>query len=62
MLTALERAFELARSGKFQTIPRLREQLAREGFARQTLVGPTLPRQLRRLMEESRVTTPDPEE
>ena len=48
-LTALERAFELARSGEYDGPGDIREQLKRERFSVSQLEGPSLRRQLREL-------------
>ena len=48
--TSLERAFELARSGRFSSLEDIRHQLDREGLNPHTLVGPVLMRQLRDLI------------
>ena len=47
--TTLERAFELARSGKYAGVSELRQQLKTEGYSPDQLTGPTLLRQLRDL-------------
>jgi hypothetical protein len=47
--TALERAFELARSGKCADVAQVRLQLKAEGYARDQLTGPVLLRQIRDL-------------
>ena len=47
--TALERAFDLARSGKCADVAQIRQQLKVEGYARDQLTGPALIRQLRDL-------------
>ena len=51
--TALERAFELARSGQFSSLEDIRLQLDREGLDPRTVVGPFLRRQLRDLICEA---------
>jgi hypothetical protein len=56
--TALERAFELARSGKFQNIGELKRAVSREGYVASQLEGAALGRQLTTLIRESR-TKPD---
>lgn len=48
-LTALERAFQLARSGDYESVPKIREQLTYEGLGANQIVGPVLIRQLRLL-------------
>jgi hypothetical protein len=55
--TTLERAFELARSGKYAGVSELRQQLKAEGYAPDQLTGPALLRQLRDLC----VASADPE-
>jgi hypothetical protein len=47
--TTLERAFELARTGKYAGVSELRQQLKSEGYSPDQLTGPTLLRQLRDL-------------
>lgn len=41
--TALERAFEIARTGTCESVEDIRRQLAREGFDRRQIEGRTLP-------------------
>lgn len=53
-LTALERAFELARSGKYTSITDLKRDLASEGYAANQIEGFSLSRQLRELMMAAR--------
>lgn len=48
-VTALERAFELARSGACASVPDIRAKLAEEGYARNQIDGPRLIKQLREL-------------
>ena len=54
--TAIERAFELARSGEFADISQLRIKLSSEGYVntRHLLDPPVLRRQLRELCTEAR--------
>jgi hypothetical protein len=47
--TALERAFDLARTGKYASVTELRVQLKAEGYSGEQLTGPKLLRQLRDL-------------
>jgi hypothetical protein len=47
--TALERAFDLARTGKYAGLSELRQQLKTEGYSIEQLSGPVLLRQLREL-------------
>lgn len=48
--TALERAFELARSGTVKSVPELRAKISREGYVAGQIEGATLSRQLRNLI------------
>lgn len=52
--SALERVFELARSGKFSSQSQLRSALKAEGYSLSQIEGPTLARQLRDIMTKSR--------
>jgi hypothetical protein len=54
--TILERAFELARSGKHTTVSELREALQAEGFDPKRLQGPSLQKQLRQLCADAKKT------
>lgn len=51
MKTTLERAFELARSGKVKTIREIERALLAEGYPHNQLIGPALLEQLRKLMK-----------
>ena len=51
--TALERAFELARSGKCADVREIVKRLSDEGFMTQQVTGPTLLRQLREICVRS---------
>lgn len=44
--STLERAFELARSGRFETVSKLKLAVSAEGYDRRQLEGPALTRQL----------------
>jgi len=48
--TALERAFELAATGHFQTVEDIRNALRDEGYRQEQIAGPTLTRQLREII------------
>lgn len=48
-LTALERAFELAKSGEYATVSEVTKQLKAEGFSISQITGPSLSKQLREL-------------
>lgn len=52
--TALERAFELARSGKFANVSEVKSVVAREGYPMNQLEGPALTKQLRALIKAHR--------
>jgi hypothetical protein len=49
-VNALERAFELARTGEFDSIRQLEARLHHEGYPSGLVVGPCLSGQLRELM------------
>ena len=51
--TALERAFQLARSGKCVSVNDIRVTLAAEGYPRDQLTGPSLTKQLKELIRSS---------
>lgn len=51
--TTLERAFELASSGRFNSAADIRRVLAREGYQSSQLTGPTLMKQLRQLIQQA---------
>jgi hypothetical protein len=48
--SALERAFQLAKSGKYSAVKAIREQLVREGYAADQVSGRQLTRQLQALI------------
>lgn len=52
--TALERAFDLARSGRFSSMTDIRTALAAEGYSTAQIDGPVLQRQLRGLMRDGK--------
>jgi hypothetical protein len=54
--TPLERAFELARSGRYSSITEIKDQLAREHISLEQLSGGMLLRQLRVLMTAASAT------
>ena len=56
--TALERAFELARSGGFATIRDIKQQLQADGYSTAQITGRQLMGQLRDLMKASSTTAP----
>jgi hypothetical protein len=49
-MTCLERAFQLAQSGKYGSIAELKKQLSIEGFSVAQVTGTALSRQLRALI------------
>jgi len=51
--TALERAFELARSGKITTVAKIRQSLKSEGYSDSQLIGTALIGQLRDLIRSA---------
>ncbi|HYD45216.1 MAG TPA: hypothetical protein VEA79_08130 [Phenylobacterium sp.] len=51
--TALERAFELAKSGDYATVSEVTRQLKAEGFATSQITGPSLGKQLRELCAQA---------
>jgi hypothetical protein len=54
--TALERAWDLARSGRYSTVTEVADAVSREGYSRDQLDGPTLRRQLAILIKEARAS------
>jgi hypothetical protein len=55
-VSAIERAFELAATGRYQTIPEIKLALHKEGYAHEQVEGPLLCKQLIMAMEEGRQT------
>lgn len=49
--TALERAFELARSGRYPTVELIRRAISAEGYFQTQIEGRELARQLRALID-----------
>jgi len=58
--TALERAFQLARSGDYPSVPDIKKQLSTEGYSAAQITGGTLLRQLLALIRDSRAQRPLP--
>jgi hypothetical protein len=52
--TPIERAFELARSGKYPTASEIKRAVSAEGYAVAQIEGPMLMRQLRELIRDAR--------
>jgi hypothetical protein len=53
-MTALERAFDLARSGQVSGLSEIVAALRREGYSRDQIEGPVLRRQLTSLIKTAR--------
>ena len=53
-VTPLERAFELARSGRVPSVGEIRRQLKREGYEQDCLVGRAVTSQLRSIIDATR--------
>jgi hypothetical protein len=56
-VTALERAFALAKSGEYATVPDIRKRLAKEGYSVTQITGVALSKQLRALIRATRVAS-----
>ena len=54
-MTALERAFQLAKSGKMSGITEIVRSLKRDGYATEQVQGPALIRQLTALIRSARL-------
>jgi len=52
-VTALERAFQLAKSGECASVIELRKRLKDEGYSQQKIVGRSLLRQLETLIKSA---------
>jgi hypothetical protein len=57
-LDALERAFQIARSGRVDSVVDLRKALKREGFDERVVEGHALSRQLLRLIKDAKPAGP----
>lgn len=53
-MTALERAFQLARSGRVAGLPDIISSLKRDGYSTNQIEGPVLKRQLAELIKAAR--------
>ena len=53
-VSTLERAFQLASTGRYLTVTEIRLQLSREGYRHELVDGPTLKRQLVEVMTKAR--------
>ena len=49
---AVERAFQLASSGKFESVAQIQRQLSREGYDGTRISGPILVRQIKKLISK----------
>ena len=56
---ALERAFEMARSGKYNSTTEIKQRLATEGYSLKDFVGPALARQLRQIIKSEKAPSAD---
>jgi hypothetical protein len=52
-VNSLERAFELARAGTFESVDDIKDQLHQEGYSSKSIVGSTCRPQLRELIRLS---------
>jgi hypothetical protein len=59
-VNALERAFQLARSGDYVSVEDIRKQLHNEGYSAAQVTGGTLVKQLLALIREARTRQPPP--
>jgi len=57
--SALERAFELARSGRYPTVELIRRAISAEGYFQSQIEGRELTRQLKALITASAGAPPD---
>jgi hypothetical protein len=57
--TPLERAFELAGSGQYESIAKIKRELGREGFVTDQLQGRALTRQLNDIIRQAQQPTDD---
>jgi hypothetical protein len=55
-VTALERAFNLARSGKCRTVGDIRSRLKQEGYSDAQVIGSNLQKQLRAIIAQAEGT------
>jgi hypothetical protein len=53
-ITVIERAFQLAQRGTFREVHEIKEQLSREGYFTDTVMGPMLCAQLKSQMTVAR--------
>ena len=60
ILTTLERAFQLARSGDYVSVADIKKQLISEGYSVAQITGPTLAKQLAALIKAAQAQRPLP--
>lgn len=53
-VSPLERAFQIARSGNVGTVQEIKTALEREGYSSWVIEGPTLSKQLRKIIQEAK--------
>jgi hypothetical protein len=53
--TAVERAFQLAKSGRYTSVEHIHKALEAEGYSKWQVAGPALLKQLRELIRSSQV-------
>ena len=59
-LTALERAFQMARSGDYASVEDIKRRLSAEGYSASQVSGPMLAKQLLALIKEARAQRQSP--
>ena len=59
-VSVLERAFELAKTGRFNSVSELQTALSAEGYVSSSVIGPALRRQLLTLIREANGGKPRP--
>jgi hypothetical protein len=59
-ITALERAFQLARSGDYFSVDDIKRRLSAEGYSIAQVAGPTLRKQLHALIKAAQAQPPLP--
>jgi hypothetical protein len=59
-LTTLERAFELARSGRYTSVADIKKQLSVEGYSTAQVTGRVMSRQLQDLIRTAQAAEADP--
>jgi hypothetical protein len=52
--SALERAFQLARSGEYASVEDIKRRLKAEGYTSEQITGSSLSKQLRALIQDAR--------